>query len=201
MPTYHPDKVVVTRDLLFYYKTYHSSNRPPAITVAWGTDWGTPSGQTGAYVFGGYTQGGLGFSAEVTRGDIRMDQSMDSIMRPATGRTVTMTANLGEFDLDSLAVATSQGTVTTQAPTTDPGYDLWQMGSTVANNFYTVGFDMLKPGNNQRLSIYGWYAQPVGAENWTFGPENAALTPFNVTLLPDPNNNGRVAWIQDFIAP
>lgn len=203
MPVLSPDKVLATRDVIFYYKTYHASNRPPAVTVPWGTAWGTPSGQTGAYLDGGYTQGGLGFSAEISRGDIRMDQSLDPVLRPATGRTVNMTANLGEFDLSSLTVATGQGSVTTQAPVpaTTPGYNLWQMGQTVADNFYTVGFDINHPGDKQPVRVFGWYSQPVGAESWTFGPENAALTPFNVTLLPDPTNGNRVAWIQDFIAP
>src|SRR5690242_14419835 len=115
MPVLSPDKVLATRDIIFYYVPYNSSNRSPDVTVAWGTAWGTPSGQSNPWVDGGYTQGGLGFSAEITRGDIRMDQSLDSILRPATGRTVTMHANLGEFDLDSLTVATGQGSVNTVA--------------------------------------------------------------------------------------
>ena len=77
--------LLASRDLKFFYKTYHSTNRLPADTVAWGTAWGTPSGQTGVWVDGGYTQGGLGFAAEIGRSDIRMDQSIDPVLRPATG--------------------------------------------------------------------------------------------------------------------
>lgn len=193
-------KVLASRDLLMYYKTYSSTNRLPADTVAWGTAWATPAGQTGAWVDGGYTQGGLGFSAEISRTDIRMDQSIDPVLRPATGRTVTMTAQLGEFDLDSVVVATGQGSVTTLAATTAArGYDEWAMGNTVADDFYSMAFDIKHPGDDEAVRVVGWYVQPTGAESWTFGPEAAALTPFNVTLFPDPNNSNRVATIRDYV--
>ena len=192
-------KVLASRDLLMYYKTYHSSNILPLDTVVWGTAWGTPSGQTGAWIDGGYTQGGLGFSAEISRTDIRMDQTLDPVLRPATGRTVTMTAQLGEFDLDSVVAATGQGSVTTLAATTAArGYDEWAMGNSVADNFYSMAFDIKHPGDDEAVRVVGWYVQPTGAESWTFGPEAAALTPFNVTLFPDPSNGNRVATIRDY---
>lgn len=193
-------KVLATRDIIFYYKTYHQTNRLPDNDVLWGTAWDTPSGQTGAWVDGGFTQGGLGFSAEISRTDIRMDQSLDPVLRPATGRTVTMTANLGEFDLDSVVTATGQGSVGTLAATTGArGHDEWSMGSTVADNFYSTAFDIQHPGDDEAVRVVGWYVQPTGAEQWTFGPEAAALTPFNVSLFPDPNNSNRVATIRDII--
>jgi hypothetical protein len=195
------DKVLASRDIIFYYKTYHVTNRGPATTVAWGTAWGTPSGQTGAWVDGGYTQGGLGFSAEITRTDIRMDQSLDPVLRPATGRTVNMTANLGEFDLNALTTATGQGSVTTYTPATpDPGYNAWAMGNTVADNFYSTAFDIQHPGDDLPVRVFGWYVQPSGAQSWTFGPEAAALTPFSVTAFPDPGNSNRVCTIYDLFA-
>lgn len=190
-------KVVASRDLKMFYKTWHATNRFPADTVAWATGWGTPSGQTGAWVDGGFTQGGLTFSAEITRGEIRMDQSLDPVKRPATARTVTMGAQLGEFDLDSLVTATGQGSVATLAATTAArGYDEWTMGSTVADNFYSMGFDVLHDGDDESIRFAGWYAQPTGAQQWTIGPENAMLTPFTLTLLPEPST-GRVASIRD----
>jgi len=193
-------KVLASRDISMFYKTYHSTNRLPLDTVLWGTAWGTPSGQTGAWVDGGYTQGGLGFSAEISRTDIRMDQSLDPVLRPATGRTVTMTAQLGEFVLDSVVVATGQGSVTTLAATTAArGYDEWAMGNTVADNFYSMAFDIQHPGDDEAIRVVGWYVQPTGSEAWTFGPEAAALTPFNVSLFPDPGNSNRVATIRDII--
>lgn len=193
-------KVLASRDIIFYYKDYDQTNRPPAATVAWGTAWGTPSGQTGAWIDGGYTQGGLGFSVEISRTDIRMDQSLDPVLRPATGRTANMTANLGEFDLSSLVTATGQGSVDTVSPTTaSPGYDRWAMGNTVADNHYSTAFDIGHPGDDEPVRVFGWYVQPTGAQNWNFSPEAAALTPFNVTLFPDPNNSNRVATILDMI--
>lgn len=193
-------KVLASRDIKFYFKDYHSTNRLPENTVLWGTDWGTPSGQTGAWVDAGFTQGGLGFSAEISRTDIRMDQSIDAVLRPATSRTVTMTANLGEFDLASLTAATGQGSVSTTAATSAVrGYDEWSMGNTVADNFYSGAFDIQHSGDDEAIRVVAWYAQPTGAESWNFGPEAAALTPFNLSLFPDPNNSNRVATIRDII--
>jgi hypothetical protein len=201
MPVLNSAKVLASRDIIFYYKSYNSTNRVPATTVAWGTAWGTPAGQTGAWVDGGYTQGGLGFNAEITRTDIRMDQSLDPILRPATGRTVNMTANLGEFNLATLATATGQGTTDVYTPATPtPGYDRWQMGLSVADNFYSVAFDIRHPGDSLPVWVAGWYVQPTGAQAWNFGPEAAAVTPFNVTAFPDPSNSNRVCTIYDLFA-
>lgn len=186
-------KVVSSRDILLYYQPWNSANDFPADTVEWGTSWG------GNWVDAGYTQGGLQFSAEVTRGEIRMDQALDPVKRPATGRTVTMGGQLGEFDLDAVVTATGQGTVTALAATTAArGYDQWSMGSTVQDNFYSVGFDVLHDGDDEAIRFLGVYAQPVGAQQWTISPENALLTPFTLTLLPEPST-GRVALIRDLI--
>lgn len=192
-------KVLASRDLIPYAKTWNATNRFPADTVVWGTAWGTPAGQTGAWVDLGYTQGGLGFSAEISRVDIRGDQSIDPLLRPATGRTVTMTVQLMEFDLDTVVQATGQGSVTTLAATTAArGYDEWAMGNTVADNFYSLGYDIKHPGDDEAVRVAGWYSQPTGAESWTFGPEAAALTPYVVTLFPEPST-GRVATIRDYV--
>lgn len=192
------NKIVSSRDILLYYKVWHATNRFPADTVQWGTAWATPSGQTGAWVDAGATQGGLQFSAEITRGEIRVDQSLDPVKHPATGRTVTMGGQLAEFDLDTLVTATGQGSVTTLVATTAArGYDEWTMGSTVADNFYSIGFDVLHDGDDEAIRFAGWYAQPVGAQQWTISPENALLTPFSLTLLPEPST-GRVATIRDY---
>ena len=162
----------------------------------WGTAWDTPSGQTGAWVDAGFTRQ-MVFGAEISRGEIRMDQSLYPVKRPATGRTVTMGAELGEFDLDSVVTATGQGSVTTLAATTAArGYDEWSMGSTVADNFYSMAFDVLHDGDDEAIRFAGWYAQPTGAQQWTISPENALLTPFTLTLLPEPST-GRVALIRD----
>lgn len=192
------DKILASRDIRFLYTPYSSTNTIPVTTTPWGEDWGTPVGQAQPWVDGGYTQGGLGFSAEITRGDIRMDQSLDPVLRPATGRTVNMTANLGEFDLESVTTATGQGSVDTFTPATpDPGYNRWQMGLSVADNKFSVAFDIGHPGDDLPVWVLGWYVQPTGAETWNFGPEAAAVTPFNVTAFPDPSNGNRVATIYD----
>ncbi|MGE3267154.1 MAG: hypothetical protein AB7P40_00305 [Chloroflexota bacterium] len=191
-------KVVASRDIKFYHTPYSSTNVLPADTVTWDQAWGTPAGQAAAWVDAGFTQGGPTFSAEIARAEIRMDQSLDPVLRPATGRTVTMGAQLGEFDLDTLTTATGQGSVATLAATTAArGYDEWSMGSTVADNFYSAAIDVLHGGDDEAIRLVLWYAQPTGAQQWTFAPETPALTPFLLTALPDPSNGNRVATIRD----
>lgn len=191
------NKVVASRDIAVFYKIWHATNRFPADTVLWGTAWGTPAGQTGAWVDAGFTRQTV-FGAEISRGEVRMDQSLDPVKRPATGRTVTMGAELGEFDLDSVVTATGQGSVTTLAATTAArGYDEWAMGSTVADNFYSMAFDVLHDGDDEAIRFFGVYAQPIGAQSWTISPEDALMTPFSLTLLPEPST-GRVALIRDY---
>lgn len=181
-----------------YYVAADATNVLPANTVLWGTAWGTPSGQTNPWIAAGYTSGGVHFSTEVTRGEIRVDQELDPVLRPATARTANMNTNLAEFTMANLATATGQGTVTTTAATTAArGQDEWTMGSTVADTFYSMGYD-LKHQDNEAVRVAGWRWQPIGSPTFDFTPEAPALIPLNGSLLPEAST-GRIATIRDVI--
>src|SRR5688572_11303320 len=108
-------KILSGRDFKMYTVAWHASVTVPLNTVLYGTTWGTPAGQTGVWVESGYTEGGLTFSAEITRGEIRVDQELDPVLRPATGRNLTMSTQLAEFTNANIKDSTGQGTLTTLA--------------------------------------------------------------------------------------
>lgn len=191
-------KVLATRNMLVYYVAASSTNALPVNTILWGTTWGTPSGQTNPWIAAGYTSGGVHFATEVTRGEIRVDQELDPVLRPATARTASMNTNLAEFTMANLATATGQGTVATVAATTAVrGQDEWTMGSTVADTFYSLGFD-LRHQDSEAVRVVGWRWQPIGSPTFDFTPESAALIPLNGSLLPEATT-GRIATIRDVI--
>lgn len=191
-------KVLATRNMLVYYVVASNNNTLPLNTVIWGVTWGTPTPQTLPWIQAGYTSGGVHFATEVTRGEIRVDQELDPVLRPATARTANMNTNLAEFTMANLATATGQGTVTTTAATTAArGQDEWAMGSTVDDTFYSMGFD-LRHQDNEAIRVVGWRWQPTGSPTFDFTPEAPALIPLNGTLLPEATS-GRVATIRDVI--
>lgn len=193
-------KVIATRDVLVYYVAYSSTNALPALTVAWGTAWGTPSGQANPWVNPGYTQGGLHLSTEVARADIRADQELDPVLRPATSRTANMNTNLLQFTPATIVVATGQGSVSSVAAGSGTrGKDEFSMSSTVDDTFYAIGFD-IKAQDDEAIRFVGWRGQTVGSPTFDIVPEQALLTPLNLTLFPDTSTNpSRILTIQDII--
>jgi hypothetical protein len=193
-------KIIATRNMLAYYVGYAAGNVLPLNTLAWGTTWGTPVAQTQPWIPAGYTSGGVHFTTEVTRGEIRVDQELDPVLRPATARTATMHTNLAEFTMQNVVTATGQGAVVTTAPLSGTrGQDEYSLGSTVADVFYSFGFD-LKAQDNEAIRMVGWRAQPVGSPTFDATPEAPMLIPMNMTLLPDTSTvPARVATIRDII--
>lgn len=184
--------------MLVYYVAASTTNLLPVNTILWGTAWGTPPAQTSPWIAAGYTSGGVHFSTEVTRGEIRVDQELDPVLRPATARTASMNTNLAEFTMANLATATGQGSVATIAAGAGTrGQDEWTMGSTVADTFFSIGFD-LRHQDNEAVRVVGWRWQPIGSPTFDFTPETPALIPLNGSLLPEPIS-GRIATIRDVI--
>jgi hypothetical protein len=191
-------QVIATRDYLVYYVAYSSTNSLPVDTVLWNTTWGTPPGQSSPWINPGYTNGGLHFSTEVARTDIRVDQELDPVLRPATSRTASMNANLSQFTPALAAVATGQGSVTSVAPTTAArGHDDFILASTVADLFYSVGFD-IRAQDQEAIRFVGWKGQTTGTPTFDISPEAALLVPLNLTLFPDTSTSpARIATIRD----
>jgi hypothetical protein len=193
-------KIIATRDMIPYYTAYRTTNALPADTVLWSTAWGTPAGQGGAWINAGYTNGGLHFATEVARTDIRVDQELDPVLRPATSRTASMNCNLSQFTPALIAVATGQGSVETVAATTAArGHDDFVLSSTVVDAFYAIGFD-IRAQDQEAIRFVGWRGQTTGSPTFDVTPEAALLTPLNLTLFPDTSTSpARIATIRDIL--
>jgi hypothetical protein len=188
-------QIIASRDFAVRYAVYSAANTMPADTIPWDGAWG------GTWLAPGYTNGGLHFTTEIARADIRVDQELDPVLRPATSRTANMNFNLSQFTAQLVAVATGQGTVTSVAPATGTrGHDDFILSSTVADIFYAVGFDVLAQ-DREPIRFVGWRGQTVGSPTFDITPEAALLTPMNLTLFPDTSTSpARIATIRDVIA-
>jgi hypothetical protein len=194
-------KILSGRNFKLYTVAWHASVIPPADTVAYGTAWGTPAGQTGAWVEAGYTEGGLTFTAEVTRGEIRVDQELDPVLRPATGRNLTMSTQLAEFTGPNIKASTGQGAITTVAACSGTrGHDDLDISSTIADNYLSVGFDISHPGDSEAFRVFGWKTLPGGGFTGTVTPTDKAVIAFSAQLLPDTSTSpARIMKIRDVI--
>lgn len=191
--------VISGRNFKMFTVPYHSTVTTPLDTVLYGTAWGTPAGQTGAYVESGYTDGGLNFSAQITRGEIRVDQELDPILLPATGRDMRMGATLAEFTPANIKAATGQGTITTVAATTAArGHDDLDITGTITDTYLAVGFDIGRT-SDEAFRVFGWKSLPTSGFQGTVNPNDKATIAFEATLLPDSANAGRVMKIRDIL--
>lgn len=194
-------RVFASRNTKLYYVAWHSTTRLPDNTTLWGTAWGTPSGQTGAYVDAGYTIGGERWRFSVDRAEILVDQELDPVLRPATGRDCQISTNLAEFSAANVKLVAGQGTITTTAATTAArGNDDLDIVSTVADNYYTVGIDAQNPGDSEALRIVLWKCLMTGAPETVFAPTEAAQLPLEASAVPDTSTSpARIAKVRDII--
>lgn len=193
---FNANAVLYGRDFKVFTATYAASNALPANTVLYGTDWGAPWSEVG------YTDGGLNFGIEITRGEIRVDQSLDPIARPATGRNMTLTTNMAEFTAANIRSAAGQGTVTTVAATTAArGYNQLDIDPTIADNYISVGYDIEHPGDSEAFRIVGWRCIPSGGISGTISAEDNAVINFANQCFPDTDATpDRILTIRDIIA-
>ncbi len=185
-------QIIATRDYAVRYAPYSASNALPADTVLWDGTWG------GGWLAPGYTSGGVHFATEIARTDIRVDQELDPVLRPATSRTATMNCNLAQFTPALVAVATGQGSVASVAATTAArGHDDFTLSSTVADSFYAIAFD-IQAQDDEVIRFVGWRGQTTGSPTFDVTPEAMLLTPLNLTLFPDTSTSpSRIATIRD----
>jgi hypothetical protein len=155
---------------------------------------------TETWVEVGYTDGGLNFSIEIPRSEIRVDQSLDPIARPATGRNMTLECALAEFTVANIASAAGQGTVTTVAATTAVrGYNELLIAPDIDDDYISVGYD-IKHQDDEAFRIVGWKTQPSGGVAGTISAEDNATINFAVTCFPDTSTTpDRVLTIRDII--
>lgn len=195
-------QVMGGRDYKVYTKDWDATNRLPADTVAYGTAWGTPSGQTGAWVESGYVDGGLHFTTSTDFNEINVDQELEPVLYLAAGRDTRMTTNLAEFTAANIKSATGQGTITTVAAGSGtPGHDDWDLESTIERNLISIGFDIKHPWDQLPVRVTGWLCQVVGSPTFDFTAEEKPIIPLECALLPDTSTSpSRIARIRNVIA-
>lgn len=170
--------VVAGRQFWVWEKAYASANALPADTVLYGADF------TG-YAKLGYTSGGLNMNWNLQRGSIPVDQELDPILRPVQSRNLVFDANLAEFTPANMLLATGQGAVASVAAGSGTrGHDELDVTSTVVDTYMTVIYDIAQQ-NGEAIRIAAWRALPTGSPSPRFEPNNAALTAFQVSALPD----------------
>lgn len=182
--------VVAGRQFWVWEKAYDSSNAMPADTVAYGASF---SGYTQL----GYTSGGLSMNWNLQRGSIPVDQELDPVMRPAQSRAVTLESNLAEFSPANLQLATGQGSIASVAAASGTrGHDELTITSTVADNYFTVIYDIAQQ-NGEAIRIAAWRGLSTGSPAPRFEPNNAALTAFQISALPDTSTSpARIASVR-----
>lgn len=192
--------VISGRNFLVYSTGHHADNELPANTVDWGTAWGTPGSQPAAWVDRGYTIGGLQFNANLERGEIRVDQEFDPVVRPVTARNITLSTNLAEITADNFNLASGMGTVATVAAGVGTrGQDELTIGSSIADQYNSWGFDIQQP-NNEAFRIVVWKGVATGSPSPSFVPDDAAQIALEVTALPDTDTTPtRIATVRDIL--
>lgn len=184
--------VISGRNYLVKSAPWASSVVMPADTIAYGTAWGS------TWVDNGYTTGGLHFNLNLTRGEIRVDQEFDPILRPITGRTVTMTTSLAEMTPANIQLASGMGTLTTVAAATGVrGHTDLSIDSSITDIFTSFGFDIRQP-DGEAFRVVAYKAIAAGNPNPAFTPDNAAAIALEVSALVDTSTTpSRVALVRD----
>lgn len=195
-------KIISGRNFIVYTVPWNATTTLPADTIAYGVPWATPPGQTGAWTDTGYTDGGVQVAIAVARGEIRVDQELEPVLRPATGRTTTFTTNLAQFTAANIKNAAGQGTITTLPPATGTkGHDDLDISSTIADNYVSAGLDFLHPGDNEAFRVAAWKCLATGNVTGNFNPADKALIPLQLEAFPDTSTSpARILKFRDISA-
>lgn len=166
------EKIIATRDFTAYRADWASTVVMPANTVL-------PGEVSSPFVDQGYTIGGLGIAFAITRGSINVDQAVDPILTPVTGRTITISTNLAEITMENLNAAAGLGTTETTAPvdsTPGPaarGYTDLIIADDVPDEFGSYLFETLQQ-NGEAFRALLYKGQTTGSPNIQIRPTEAA---------------------------
>lgn len=200
---YDATQVLVSRDYKFYTVNFSVNTAlPNSNTVPWGNAWGNAGNMTSPWVESGYLIGGMDFTAAVERTEIRVDQELEPIYRPATSRDTRIRTGLAEFTPANILAATGQGTVNTTAANTNvKGQIDWDLTATINNRYLAAGADILHPGNNEPIRLLVYKGQMLGSVSLPVRPTEAAVIPLELAALPDTTTSpAQIAKIRKVLA-
>lgn len=183
------------RNFLFYDAAYSSSNAMPAVD-AYGTAWG------GVYRNVGYTDGGINFNIQTDFEDVLVDQQIDAVGVIASGRTITVEAQLAEFTIQNLQAAIGQGSTNTVAASPGVrGYTDLALSNTITVSYRTAGFEVKRDlGDGEAIIGVVWRGQNRSSVQAQFAASQKTIIPYQIQAFPDPNNSNRVFTLRDVSA-
>jgi len=172
--------VLATRNMIVYSAPFATTNDMPDDTVDYGTPWGIP------WVDVGYTDGGLGTSFSVDRADIGVDQELDPILQPITGRSITFDTDLAQLTVQNLNRAAGLGSIASVAAGAGTkGHDDLIIGGTVEDVAYSWGFEALQQNGEPFRGVI-FRGQSTGSPEPRFGvADDKAVVALEVTALVD----------------
>jgi hypothetical protein len=178
-------QVIAGRNLLLYTEPWIYSNTYVADSVVWGD----PPGWGGSWIDLGFTRDGLRFRLQVERQDVLVDQVVDPVLRIPTRRNLNLETALAQINSQNLSYSTGQGTISTIAPgapgTNTFGHQDYVVSGTIVDLYYTVGYDILSPGTNQPVRVFGWKSLCMADVEMQFNVTDAARIAYNMAVLPD----------------
>lgn len=190
------DAILASKNAILYYAEFDPDNALPANTVEWGTAWEDP------WVDMGYTQDGVIPTMSVSRDEIVVDQILDPVLMPASGREITFASKLAEFTPAHLLAGLGQGTLTTTAPgVSTKGQNELVLDATISDNFGSWALDFKKPSGGEPMRIILFRGLATGEVEATFGDSSAnAQIPFEVRGLPDDSvTPARILAVRDIL--
>lgn len=194
------DAVISGRNFLVYSVAHDVENELPALTVDYGTAWGTVGTMPNPWEDRGYTIGGLSFNAALERGEIRVDQEFDPVVQPVTARNITLGTSFAEITAENMQLASGMGTISNTAPGAGTrGENTLTIGSSITDQYNSWGFDIKQPnGEAFRIIVYKGIA--TGSPNLQFQAEDAAVIELEVSALVDTSTDpSRIAKVQDVL--
>lgn len=187
-------RVIAGRNFAVFGADWASGNAMPADTVLFGTSWG------GTFANLGYTVDGLHIAMGIERTEVRVDQELDPVMRIASGRDIRFTTSLAEMSAANIKLTSGMGAITTVAAGVARGHDQLDIGSAVTEQFKSVGYDVLNPGDSEVFRFMVWKGLPVGSPTIDITPEDPAQLALEVAAVPDTSSTPtRIVSIRDVI--
>ena len=193
-------KIIATRDFRAYYEAWVSTGSTvamPADTIAYGA---VVADAATDFLEAGGTVGGLSVGFNVQRGSISIDQLVDPVLTPVTGRTITMSTNLAEITVANLDAAAALGTTaTTAAGSGTKGNNRLSIGEAVPDVFKVWLFEALQQ-NLEAFRIIGYKTQMTGSPTINIRPTEPAQIALQVGCRVDTTTDpARVMQVRSII--
>lgn len=188
--------VYAGRGMILYRAPFSDTTAPPALTIAYGTDWASP------WIDCGYTQDGAIWTISHDYADINVDQELSPVLTVPSGQTVTAATNLAEYKVDNVVFAVGQGdTDLTAATALLRGVNTYELTGEITDTFYSFGMDYRKNSNGEALRAFLWKSRPQGQPAMTFGiADSNPQIAVELRAYPDTSTSpARIMTIQDVL--